>query len=1343
MAVSQAQIVDLLYKQAFGVTKTDTSTNKSPSNESIPSPLLLRGDTLWTQANQIPGVAAATAGIVQAYTGASAIQCTADTTTVPIGGIYPTWLTSLTYWIPSEFGATYTAQVWIDNPGVANPTATGTQIFAAGSGGNGQYYYNYQSGVLNFIGETIPAALTAGKVLYIVGYRYIGLTGVTNLPSGTSIGNLTFNDSTIGSTANANITLTPNGTGIVKFTTNIESNSNISANNMSITGNANITGNISANYISGNGANITGVVATSADKLTNGNTTVQTYSNGNVTFNIANTANGNVAVANVVVVSISGIDITGNINATGNINGANINGNITGNISGNITIPGPTTGVVINDGGNANSSNGFTFVSGSNIANIANTLNVGNLLSVTGAINAFSTLNLTGNIALGSLYQNEIVNLSNSTLEIRGGYNNTSGQLSLFAGATGNSAKILLSAASNSIASEADAFTFLNRANNFTLVTISNTTIATTSTSTGALVANGGVGVSGNIFAGGLINVTGNITTSALISTSLTSNFANLVLSAATGDNSVVLTPTGNGTVDVSSKRITSLATPTASTDAATKQYVDDVAQGLNIHDSAQAATSNSLANLTGGTITYNNGASGVGANLVLTGSPTANFISANVFDGNVTLSATNRLLVKNETNAAYNGIYVVSNATVLTRAADFNSVPEVEAGDFVFVTAGTAYDNTGWVQTSTVAVIGTDPIDWTQFSGAGTYQAGNGLTLTGSVFSVNTDNNTTAIVGGNVVVKDSANLTTPNIGAATGNSLSLTGTLTANTLTANLTLGVTGNANVGNLGTGGLIIATGNITGGNINTSGEVVATGNGTFGNISTTGSGGNITGANVVSANTFSGNLVASTANISGNLITNNLTVNLELSGNTANFTGNVQLPNIYNTTANTSISMGVGSGIVAITSTGNSTQFKPGGQVELSGASQIIGGTFAGSGITLGTSQTDIFQNRGGNVTVQVGTGGSISDTWTFANNGNTLFPGAGAVNLGNLATANYVNVSQQLNGNVANFSGNLTSLNANLGNLATANYVNVSQEINGNVANFSGNLTTLNANLGNLATANYVNVSQQLNGNVANFSGNLTSLNANFGNLATANYVNVSQEINGNVANFSGNLTSLNANLGNLATANYVNVSQEINGNVANFSGKLTTNTATVTTLTQSNSIIYTDTNGNLQQSANLTFSGTQLDVTGTANITGNVSVGNLSTTGTLTAAVFEANTVDIGNTTVTANTVTTTAITANQTIASFEVTGSTATGFEFLVKGHDTVSNAKYSVATVLAVTDGSNVDYVTYGTVRIGASTGTLAVNMSNSGSNYYVNLQATPASTNATVWTTQVRTI
>ena len=58
MSIPISQKVDLLYKQAFGVTKTDTEANKSPSNEAIASPLLNRGDTLWTQSDQIPGVAA-------------------------------------------------------------------------------------------------------------------------------------------------------------------------------------------------------------------------------------------------------------------------------------------------------------------------------------------------------------------------------------------------------------------------------------------------------------------------------------------------------------------------------------------------------------------------------------------------------------------------------------------------------------------------------------------------------------------------------------------------------------------------------------------------------------------------------------------------------------------------------------------------------------------------------------------------------------------------------------------------------------------------------------------------------------------------------------------------------------------------------------------------------------------------------------------------------------------------------------------------------------------------------------------------------------------------------------
>ena len=207
MAISDTQKVDLLYKKYFGVAKTDLSANKGASNESIASPALSRIDNLWTQALSIPATAAATAGIVQAYTGASAVQCTADTTTTPISSVYPSWKTNLTDWIPSEFGSTYFVQVWVDSSGVGNPTATGTQIFDSGSSGTGEWNFDYASGVLNFIGGTIPTALTSSKVIYVVGYRYIGLKA-TNF-SNISVGNINISGNTISSTS-GNVYITGN-----------------------------------------------------------------------------------------------------------------------------------------------------------------------------------------------------------------------------------------------------------------------------------------------------------------------------------------------------------------------------------------------------------------------------------------------------------------------------------------------------------------------------------------------------------------------------------------------------------------------------------------------------------------------------------------------------------------------------------------------------------------------------------------------------------------------------------------------------------------------------------------------------------------------------------------------------------------------------------------------------------------------------------------------------------------------------------------------------------------------------------------------------------------------------
>ena len=180
---------------------------------------------------------------------------------------------------------------------------------------------------------------------------------------------------------------------------------------------------------------------------------------------------------------------------------------------------------------------------------------------------------------------------------------------------------------------------------------------------------------------------------------------------------------TMTGAIAMGTNKITGLGTPTDGTDAANKAYVDSVTEGLHIHASAVAATT---------------------ANISISN----DLEVGDVLDG-VTLVAGDRILVKNQSTASENGIYVVQSSGAAVRATDFDQPAEVDGGDFIFVTGGTVNDNTGWVQTSTgVTTIGTDPIYFTQFSGAGTYLAGNGLTLTGNTFTIDTTITQTRVSG-------------------------------------------------------------------------------------------------------------------------------------------------------------------------------------------------------------------------------------------------------------------------------------------------------------------------------------------------------------------------------------------------------------------------------------------------------------------------------------------------------------------------------------------------------------------------------------------------------------------
>jgi hypothetical protein len=256
MAISDAQKVDLLYKKYFGVAKTDTSTNKGAGNESIPSSVFVRNDKLWYQSGSIPGVAANVPGIIQPYLTTQRVSLSADNTTTPVSNVFPTWKSNLTDWVPPEFGATYAVKIYAENGGNTDPTAN-TSLSDSGIGGVGEWNFDYQSGVLNFIGGTIPAVLTGSlnqtKVLYLTGYRYVGAVGA---PSTTDI---------VANVANVILSISNVSQSITELTNRLTANI--------ITANVIITDYISANtLLAGNifAKNITADVITANSYVSTG-----------------------------------------------------------------------------------------------------------------------------------------------------------------------------------------------------------------------------------------------------------------------------------------------------------------------------------------------------------------------------------------------------------------------------------------------------------------------------------------------------------------------------------------------------------------------------------------------------------------------------------------------------------------------------------------------------------------------------------------------------------------------------------------------------------------------------------------------------------------------------------------------------------------------------------------------------------------------------------------------------------------------------------------------------------------------------------------------------------------
>ena len=840
---------------------------------------------------------------------------------------------------------------------------------------------NVNTGQLSLSGNVISAINTTSNITttanvsgnYILGNGYF-LTGV--ITSVANINNGTSNITVVSS--GGNITVGVGGVGNVvvfattgQFTTGVVSASgNVTGGNVLTGGLISATGNITGGNLIGSNLTSTRIPYAGTNKqLTD--TTNLTWDNpnqvlfvgaggtqlgGDAGFGFLSTtrvsATGNVTGGNILTGGL--ISATGNV-TSGNLNaaGLSLSGNVLSalNSTSNITT---TANIAANYFiGNGSQLTGVTAssVDANNLT--GNTLNSGVIFSSLTTVGTLTSLSVSGNVTGGNILTGGLIS---STGNITGGNISTSGSGGNISGANVISGTTL-SATANVIGGNITTAGLISSAGTITGTTITGSTLSSTgNVNTVGIVGTGNISTTGNISGGNIltgglslsanvisaINTTSNITTTANISGGnlltvrvsasgnvdganvnvgtavYTSNIigkTNTLTLESVSNGNINLYPNGTGNIVLANTIINGLAEPLQSQDAATKYYVDNaVTTGFAFHQPVFAATNTTLATATGGTITYaqpNGVANGIGATITTTG-------SFNLIDTANVQTANTRILVKNEANAVLNGVYVWSNATVITRSVDADqygsdSAESFSINDYFFTQSGNVNAGTAFIVNAPAGVItfGTSNITFAEFSSTQVYSANTsaGISLTGTVFSTKVDNTTTAFDGGgNIVVKASAQLTTPNIGAATGDSLSVTGLITGGNITAGSGyVSTTGNVIGGNITTGGLITATGNIassanvSGGNILTSGLISATATITGGNLATGGTAsatGNITGGNVLTGglisatgnittgNINSGGLASITGNITGgNLISGALTqtVNFSISGN----------------------------------------------------------------------------------------------------------------------------------------------------------------------------------------------------------------------------------------------------------------------------------------------------------------------------------------------------------------------------------------------------------------------------------------------------------------------------
>jgi hypothetical protein len=525
--------------------------------------------------------------------------------------------------------------------------------------------------------------------------------------------------------------------------------------------------------------NVTSAIQTQIDSkqatITGGATSITT---SNLTANVVvvSNASGKIAVSSVTATELGYLaGATSNVQAQINTKQATITGGATSITTSNLTA---NTVVISNATGKIAVSSvtptelGYLGGATSNVqaqidtkAPLASPTFTGTVTVPAPASNSNTTVAATTAFAR-DLYNNaisyvdaEVLDLSNSVSATISSTNNTVANLSTRVDGVSTTAN----SANSTVTSHASATLSVHGiANTAALETTSGAqSKADTAENNAKAHANTTVNTHANV----TTSIHGISNTANLVYVSdLTSHATDTTAIHGIADTSLLLT-TGGGTL---TGFLTLSADPSNNLHAATKQYVDNVAAGLHIHEAVQAATTGTLAVMSGGSVTYNNGTSGVGATLTLG-------TALSTIDG-FSLTNGDRILVKNEANTAHNGIYTRTSSTVLTRATDSDSAAEMSGGDFTFVENGTLYNSTGWVVENEVNTVGTDAVLYAQFSGAGTFTANtaSGLDLVGNDFRVNAS-----------VVATASSLTTHTSNTAThGATGAIVGTTNTQTLT-------------------------------------------------------------------------------------------------------------------------------------------------------------------------------------------------------------------------------------------------------------------------------------------------------------------------------------------------------------------------------------------------------------------------------------------------------------------------------------------------------------------------------------------------------------------------------